>query len=269
MRLSDPRPALPDFVNGRLWLFNAGLYRQPAGHSCNQRFSGTATATTRKPVSRSKGEDPVSHPSQVYPFGGELNPNQISGAIIISASGMWKPDGSGIILNTIWRPKRTVLFIGYQAEGTWAVNPDGQKTVRIFGDEITVKADIRNIECYSSIPTGGLLRWIKSLPREVFLVHGSLTPQHPTDLIRLNRLKVTIPAWRQIVKQPRLLLSPMLPQTGLPFSSGKIGNSFPPGSILCTGRKYSTAWLNWKLSLRKRRLKSPEFEERASKCNSL
>ncbi|HOV78458.1 MAG TPA: MBL fold metallo-hydrolase RNA specificity domain-containing protein, partial [Bacillota bacterium] len=107
----------------------------------------------------------------------------------------------------LWRPESTVLFVGYQAEGTLGrLIMDGEKTVRIFGEEIAVKADIRCIESYSAhADQAGLVGWIKGFtraPREVFIVHGE--PESSTALAGLLRrelgLNVSIPFWRQAVE---------------------------------------------------------------------
>ena len=164
--------------------------------------------------------------------------NQISGAIIISASGMCEAGRIRHHLKyNLWRPESTVLFIGYQAEGTLGrLILDGQKSVRIFGDEITVKADIRNIECYSShADQAGLLSWIKkfsSPPREVFLVHGEPDASESlADLIRVETgQKVTIPAWQQIVELDPLATEPdAAVKQAYRSLSGKIGNLLSAG----------------------------------------
>lgn len=132
--------------------------------------------------------------------------NQADRAIIISASGMCEAGRIRHHLKyNLWRPDSTVLFVGYQAEGSLGRQiVDGQKSVNIFGDEIAIKADIRFIEGYSShADQAGLVKWIKGFsapPREVFLVHGE--PESSAALASLLRAehgyKVNIPVLQQI-----------------------------------------------------------------------
>jgi len=116
--------------------------------------------------------------------------NQIkSGAIIISASGM--ADFGRIkhhLKHNLWRPECTVVFIGYQAPGTLGRRLlEGEKLVRIHGEEIKVEAQIINLEGFSAhADQPGILRWLngfKNPPKKVFLTHGE--PQSATALAAL------------------------------------------------------------------------------------
>ena len=101
-----------------------------------------------------------------------------SGAIILSASGMC--DAGRIrhhLKNSLWRRADTVLLTGYQAPGTMGrVLQDGAPSVRIFGEEIAVRAAIRTIDVYSGhADRGDLMAWLKArgAPRcGLFLTHG-------------------------------------------------------------------------------------------------
>ncbi|HIU87730.1 MAG TPA: MBL fold metallo-hydrolase [Candidatus Avilachnospira avistercoris] len=98
--------------------------------------------------------------------------------VIISASGMC--DAGRIrhhLKHNLWRPACSVVFAGYQAEGTLGRQlQDGKKDVKIFGEAIHVEASIETMGDMSShADQEGLLSWVgayKKAPSRVFLVHG-------------------------------------------------------------------------------------------------
>ena len=99
-------------------------------------------------------------------------------AIIISASGMVT---GGRILHhlkeRLSQPQHTILFIGYQAEGTRGRTIlEGKESVRMFGQEVPIKARIERIEGFSGhADYNELLAWMMGFnrsPKKVFLVHG-------------------------------------------------------------------------------------------------
>ena len=103
--------------------------------------------------------------------------------IIISASGMCEVGRIKHHLKwNLWRPECTVLFVGYQAEGTLGRKLlNGEKIVKIFGEEIGVNAEIRYLDAFSGhADQDGLLKWVDDLtikPKNIFLVHGEYTGQ--------------------------------------------------------------------------------------------
>ncbi|MCI2057948.1 MAG: MBL fold metallo-hydrolase [Oscillibacter sp.] len=99
--------------------------------------------------------------------------------VIISASGMC--DAGRIrhhLKHNLWRPECTVAFVGYQGEGTLGRHLlDGTKTVKMFGEEIAVRAKIVNYTGLSShADRDHLISWISDFreprPQQVFVVHG-------------------------------------------------------------------------------------------------
>ena len=79
--------------------------------------------------------------------------------------------------HNISRPDSTILFVGYQANGTLGRRIlDGNPEVRILGSMYQVKARIERIEGFSGhADRNGLLQWLDGLqkpPRQLFLVHG-------------------------------------------------------------------------------------------------
>ncbi|WP_283681561.1 MBL fold metallo-hydrolase [Parablautia sp. Marseille-Q6255] len=101
--------------------------------------------------------------------------------VILSASGMC--DAGRIkhhLKHNLWRRESTILFVGYQAVGTLGrALLDGVDSVRLFGEEIDVKAEICRLPGISGhADNHGLIRWISAFlekPRKVFIVHGEDT----------------------------------------------------------------------------------------------
>ncbi len=98
--------------------------------------------------------------------------------MIIAGSGMCT--GGRIkyhLVNNITRPDCTIMFVGYQAEGTLGRQiVDGKKKVRILGQMYPVKAKVMRVHGFSAhADKDELLAWLKELeapPRKVFVVHG-------------------------------------------------------------------------------------------------
>ena len=131
-----------------------------------------------------RGINPISFPGLKLSVSSEESKNinfDPEPKVIISAAGMC--DAGRIrhhLKHNLWRKECTVVFAGYQAEGTLGRTlVDGGKTVKIFGETIDVEARIVNIEGLSGhADRDGLLDWISAFekkPDRVFMVHGEDT----------------------------------------------------------------------------------------------
>jgi metallo-beta-lactamase family protein len=155
-----------------------------------------------------KGGDPLDLPEIIYSRTSEeskaINEDSRPG-IIISASGMC--DSGRIqhhLKHHLWRPESHVVIIGYQAEGTVGRRiVDGAKTVRLFGEEIAVRAHVHTLGGFSAhADQNGLIEWVshfKNPHLEVFVNHGEEKGSATLAQAIRQRLpfRVSIPQWRE------------------------------------------------------------------------
>jgi metallo-beta-lactamase family protein len=131
--------------------------------------------------------------------------NGITGpVIIIAASGM--ATGGRVLHHLRQRlpdARTTVLLVGYQAEGTRGrLLQDGAPTLRMFGEEVRVRAHVETVHGLSAhADADGLLVWLRTAsrrPRQVFVVHGDPGPARVlADRIREELgWDATVPAYR-------------------------------------------------------------------------
>jgi metallo-beta-lactamase family protein len=107
----------------------------------------------------------------------QLNLSQES-KVIISASGMCTAGRiKHHLKHNLWRKESSIVFVGYQANGTLGKRiKEGERVVKIFGEEIQVNAEIHSLEGFSShADREGIMWWIKGFknkPKKIFIVHG-------------------------------------------------------------------------------------------------
>ena len=98
--------------------------------------------------------------------------------VIISASGMCEAGRIRHHLkHNLWDSRNSVIFVGYQAEGTLGrALINGAKEITLFGEEIQVNAEIYNLEGFSGhADRNALFAWVAAFrqkPKQIFLVHG-------------------------------------------------------------------------------------------------
>lgn len=151
-----------------------------------------------------KGDNPLEFPGLQFTRTAEeskaLNESNQS-SIIISASGMCEVGRiKHHLKHNLWNPNSTILFVGYQAPGTLGSKlVNGEKKVKVFGEEISVNARIEYIEGYSGhADQEWLLNFVYSFikkPKHIFLVHGEEESQEvlKEKLLETTGIPVTIP----------------------------------------------------------------------------
>lgn len=98
--------------------------------------------------------------------------------VILSASGMCEAGRIRHHLkHNLWRENSTILFVGYQAAGTIGRKlQDGASTVRLFGEDIAVHAQIATMQGISGHADRDImLSWLEQMPAKpkmVFVNHG-------------------------------------------------------------------------------------------------
>jgi metallo-beta-lactamase family protein len=134
--------------------------------------------------------------------------NRVKGtAMIIAGSGMCT--GGRIkhhLVANISRPQSTIMFVGYQAEGTLGrYIVEGASEVRILGQQYPVRARVEQMQGFSAhADRDGLLEWLLALespPRRVFVSHGEPDSCRSfADLLRRRTdWEISVPAYQDEV----------------------------------------------------------------------
>ncbi len=100
--------------------------------------------------------------------------------VILSASGMCEAGRIRHHLkHNLWRQESTILFVGYQSEGTLGrVVLEGAEQIRLFGEDIQINARIAKMDGISGHADQTILmNWLGAMkdrkPRRVFVNHGN------------------------------------------------------------------------------------------------
>ena len=130
--------------------------------------------------------------------------------IIIASSGM--ATGGRVVhhlFDGLPDPRNTVLFVGYQAQGTRGRQLiEGARHVKMFGQQVPVQAKIEKINGMSAhADAGEIVKWLRTFPRApktTYLVHGKPVPQEALKQRITKELgwAVEIPAHGQKVDLP-------------------------------------------------------------------
>jgi len=190
---------MPVFVDSPLAIKATGIFR---------RFQDYLDKETKALLT--SGENPLDLPQLHFTETTQdsMAINELSGpAVVISASGM--ADAGRIkhhLRHNLWRPGASIVFVGFQAQGTTGRKIiEGAEKVRIFQEEIAVKAKIFTINGFSAhAGQSQLLDWLSHFQNpdmQVFLVHGEQSAQQVfADLIRERfKFQVLIPDYLEEV----------------------------------------------------------------------
>ena len=168
------------------------------------------------------GKDPLSLPnlrfSQTADESRAIN-SQAGSAIVISASGM---ANAGRIRHhlrhNLWRKGASVVFCGYQGEGTPGRKiVDGAKSISIFGEDIAIEAKIFTIGGFSAhAGQDEILQWLKTFDgkkTKVILIHGEVRALDKlSGLITENLgLEVHVPTYlEELILEPGKVMVPVV-----------------------------------------------------------
>lgn len=143
-------------------------------------------------------------------------------AIIIAASGMMTAGRiKHHLKHNLWRPGASIIVVGFQAQGTTGRKlVDGAKSVKIFRENVVVKAKVFTIGGFSAhADQSDLLEWVghftdNSKPK-VFVIHGEPTASEALGKIIKEQfgLDVHVPRWKEVLTlEPRKQVVTIVPE---------------------------------------------------------
>jgi len=106
--------------------------------------------------------------------------------------------------HNLWRPGASIVIVGFQARGTTGRRiVDGEKSVKIFREDVAVKAKVFTIGGFSAhADQNDLLEWVGNFaePRpKIFVVHGEPTASEALARSIRERcgMETHIPRWKE------------------------------------------------------------------------
>jgi metallo-beta-lactamase family protein len=127
--------------------------------------------------------------------------------MVIAGSGMCT--GGRIrhhLRNAIEDEKNTILFVGYQAEGTLGrYIVEGSPNVKMFGEQYNVWAEVKSIDGFSAHgDQAELIKWAKGFknkPKKIFITHGeSQASEALKEKLEALGFECKIPSIQQTLK---------------------------------------------------------------------
>jgi metallo-beta-lactamase family protein len=200
-------PKLPLFLDSPMASKASDIYRRHADY-----FDEDARRLLQS------GDTPLDYPDQVETR--DVRDSQkIAGAqrpyMIVASNGMLTGGRVlGHLRNLVGDPAATILFVGYQGEGTLGAHLQaGAKTIKLDGQVRDVRCKVRSISGFSAhADEPELLDWLRhfadgkaaggaGFPRTVFLVHGDPEAQIAIEpKVRALGFTTKIPKWREVVE---------------------------------------------------------------------
>jgi len=191
--------------------------------------------------------------------------NSVTGAVIMAASGMCEAGRiRHHLLHNLHRARSTILFVGFQAQGSLGrVILEGAKAVRISGNDVHVRAQIRQIDSYSAhADQTELADWIAArmpVMGSLFLDHGE--PEALEGLRRLLQVRLPELEVRLPIIGERYALQP-----GSKARRETTGRHDLP---LTTGRDWQNAYADFATSLKARLARLPDDRQREQALHGL
>jgi metallo-beta-lactamase family protein len=193
-------PHLPLYLDSPMATSATGIYRKYPDYFDDETRALLA-----------KSEMPLDYPGAVMVTDGKasqaLDETGVRPYMVVASNGMIT--GGRIVQHTkslIGDPAMTLLFVGYQGEGTLGAElQQGAKQVRIDGQALDVACQVRSISGFSAhADEPELLAWLRNFsvaPKLTFIVHGDPAAQAAFEpKVKALGFTTKVPAWRETVE---------------------------------------------------------------------